>query len=56
MIRRAQEKFRKDGPDATFKAITIRHVDRDLFPGTLSLRAIFRWRGHRQPAINAAYS
>ena len=33
MVRRVQEKFRKDGPDATFKAINNRaFVDRDLFP------------------------
>jgi TRAP-type uncharacterized transport system substrate-binding protein len=33
MVRRVQEKFRKDGPDATFKAINNKAwVDRDLFP------------------------
>jgi TRAP-type uncharacterized transport system substrate-binding protein len=33
MVRRVQEKFRKDGPDATFKAINNKaFVDRDLFP------------------------
>jgi uncharacterized protein len=33
MVRRVQEKFRKDGPDATFKAINAKaFVDRDLFP------------------------
>ena len=33
MVRRVQEKFLKDGPDATFKAINNRaFVDRDLFP------------------------
>jgi uncharacterized protein len=33
MVRRVQEKFRKDGPDATFKAINAKTwVDRDLFP------------------------
>jgi len=34
MVRRVQEKFKKDGPDATFKAINSRTswVDRDLFP------------------------
>jgi TRAP-type uncharacterized transport system substrate-binding protein len=33
MVRRVQEKFRKDGPDATFKAINAKvWVDRDLFP------------------------
>lgn len=35
MIRRVQEKFKKDGPDATFKAIndmTPGFLDRDLFP------------------------
>jgi hypothetical protein len=33
MVRRVQEKFRKDGPDATFKAINGKaFVDRDLFP------------------------
>jgi TRAP-type uncharacterized transport system substrate-binding protein len=33
MVRRVQEKFRKDGPDATFKVINNRaFVDRDLFP------------------------
>jgi TRAP-type uncharacterized transport system substrate-binding protein len=33
MVRRVQEKFRKDGPDATFKAINDKaFVDRDLFP------------------------
>jgi TRAP-type uncharacterized transport system substrate-binding protein len=33
LVRRVQEKFRKDGPDATFKAINNKaFVDRDLFP------------------------
>jgi TRAP-type uncharacterized transport system substrate-binding protein len=33
MVRRVQERFRKDGPDATFRAINNRaFVDRDLFP------------------------
>jgi uncharacterized protein len=33
MVRRVQEKFKKDGPDATFKAINAKaFVDRDLFP------------------------
>jgi uncharacterized protein len=33
MVRRVQERFRKDGPDATFKAINNKaFVDRDLFP------------------------
>jgi TRAP-type uncharacterized transport system substrate-binding protein len=33
MVRRVQEKFRKDGPDATFKSINNKaFVDRDLFP------------------------
>ena len=33
MVRRVQEKFMKDGPDATFKAINAKTwVDRDLFP------------------------
>ncbi len=33
MVRRLQDKFRKDGPDATFKAINDKvWVDRDLFP------------------------
>jgi uncharacterized protein len=33
MVRRVQEKFKKDGPDATFKAINGKaFVDRDLFP------------------------
>jgi uncharacterized protein len=33
MVRRVQEKFKKDGPDATFKAINNKaFVDRDLFP------------------------
>jgi len=33
MVRRIQEKFRKDGADATFKAINNKaFVDRDLFP------------------------
>jgi uncharacterized protein len=33
MARRVQDKFRKDGPDATFKAINNKaFVDRDLFP------------------------
>jgi uncharacterized protein len=33
MVRRVQEKFRKDGPDATFRAINAKTwVDRDLFP------------------------
>jgi len=33
MVRRVQERFLKDGPDATFKAINNRvFVDRDLFP------------------------
>ncbi len=33
MARRVQEKFRKDGPDATFKAINNKaFVDRDLYP------------------------
>ena len=34
MVRRVQGKFKKDGPDATFKAINARTtwVDRDLFP------------------------
>jgi uncharacterized protein len=33
MVRRVQEKFRKDGPVATFKAINNKaFVDRDLFP------------------------
>jgi uncharacterized protein len=33
MVRRVQEKFRKDGPDATFKSINTKTwVDRDLFP------------------------
>src|SRR5689334_9977736 len=33
MVRRVQEKFKKDGPDATFKAINSKaFVDRDLFP------------------------
>jgi TRAP-type uncharacterized transport system substrate-binding protein len=33
MVRRVQEKFKKDGPDATFKAINDKaFVDRDLFP------------------------
>jgi TRAP-type uncharacterized transport system substrate-binding protein len=38
MVRRVQEKFRKDGPDATFKAINAKTwVDRDLFPWVYSL-------------------
>jgi uncharacterized protein len=33
MVRRVQERFRRDGPDATFKAINAKSwVDRDLFP------------------------
>jgi uncharacterized protein len=33
MVRRVQEKFRKDGPDATFKAINNKaFIDRDLYP------------------------
>src|SRR5258708_10362535 len=33
MVRRVQDRFRKDGPDATFKAINNKaFVDRDLFP------------------------
>ncbi len=33
MVRRVQEKFKKEGPDATFKAINAKAwVDRDLFP------------------------
>src|SRR5499427_8273241 len=33
MVRRVQEKFKKDGPDATFKAIDNKaFVERDLFP------------------------
>ena len=33
MVRRVQEKFKKEGPDATFKAINAKTwVDRDLFP------------------------
>jgi signal transduction histidine kinase len=33
MVQRVQEKFKKDGPDATFKAINNKaFVDRDLFP------------------------
>jgi uncharacterized protein len=33
MVRRVQERFRKDGPDATFKTINAKvWVDRDLFP------------------------
>jgi TRAP-type uncharacterized transport system substrate-binding protein len=38
MVRRVQEKFRKDGPDATFKAINAKTwVDRDLFPWVYKL-------------------
>ena len=35
MVRRVQEKFKKDGPEATFKAINTMapgFIDRDLFP------------------------
>jgi uncharacterized protein len=33
MVKRVQEKFKKDGPEATFKAINAKvWVDRDLFP------------------------
>jgi uncharacterized protein len=33
MVRRVQEKFKKEGPDATFRAINTKTwVDRDLFP------------------------
>jgi TRAP-type uncharacterized transport system substrate-binding protein len=33
MVRRVQDRFKKDGPDATFKAINDKvFVDRDLFP------------------------
>src|SRR5258708_6837499 len=38
MVRRVQERFRKDGPDATFKAINNKaFVDRDLFPWVYTL-------------------
>jgi cytochrome c len=38
MVRRVQEKFRKDGPDATFKAINNKEfVDRDLYPWAFRL-------------------
>ena len=43
MVKRVQEQFKKDGPDATFKAVTDKSVktyhDRDLYPFIYDMRA-----------------
>ncbi len=41
MVRRVQDKFKKDGPDATFRAITQKEFnDRDLYPFVFDLNGL----------------
>ncbi|MGP0092717.1 MAG: cache domain-containing protein [Xanthobacteraceae bacterium] len=43
MVKRVQEKFKKDGPDATFKAVTEKVAefhDRDLYPFIYDLNGV----------------
>jgi len=43
MVKRVQEKFKKDGPDATFKAVTEKAAefhDRDLYPFIYDLNGV----------------
>jgi TRAP-type uncharacterized transport system substrate-binding protein len=56
MVRRVQEKFRKDGPDATFKAINAKTwVDRDLFPWVYSLSNGTNMANALFPAVRGQY-
>jgi signal transduction histidine kinase len=54
MVKRVQEKFRKDGPEATFKAITDQSTkefhDRDLYPFVYDLTGLNVAHGAR-PAL-----
>ena len=54
MVKRVQEKFRKDGPEATFKAVTDQSTkefhDRDLYPFIYDLSGINLAHGAR-PAL-----
>ncbi len=51
MLKRVQEKFKKDGPEATFKAINTKasgFADRDLYPFVTELTGLCRqWRHSR---------
>jgi len=54
MVKRVQEKFKQDGPDATFKAVndqsTQQFHDRDLYPFIYDLRGVNVAHGAR-PAL-----
>ena len=55
MVKRVQEKFKKDGPDATFAAITgkMREFhDRDLYPYIYNLSGLCVAHGARPALIN----
>jgi uncharacterized protein len=54
MVKRVQEKFRRDGPDATFAAITGRareFHDRDLYPYVLNFDCVVQAHGTRRELV-----
>jgi uncharacterized protein len=54
MVKRVQEKFKKDGPDATFAAITGKareFHDRDLYPYVLNFDCVVQAHGVRKELV-----
>ena len=52
MVQRVQEKFKKEGPDATFKAINNKvFLDRDLYPWVYRLSDGMNMADARFPAV-----
>ena len=54
MVKRVQEKFKKEGPDATFAAITgkMREFhDRDLYPYVLNFDCVVQAHGTRKELV-----
>jgi cytochrome c len=54
MVKRVQEKFKKDGPDATFAAITGKareFHDRDLYPHVLNFDCVVQAHGVRKELV-----
>jgi TRAP-type uncharacterized transport system substrate-binding protein len=54
MVKRVQEKFKKDGPDATFAAITGKiheFHDRDLYPYVLNFDCVVQAHGTRKELV-----